>query len=453
MMKRRLAVAVGILVLSAGLAASWTAVQRVRAQPPEGVLEASGRIEGEEVIINSKIGGRVQQLLVREGDRVTRGQLVAVLNANELDAKARQADAQIETVRAQSTRAGSEVRVLESQFAQARTAVALAEAQVAAQQRQAQAALQAALARLTQARKGSAIARTQTPAVVDEAKAALRAAEADLTRARALREEARRELARLEALRTAGAIAAIQVDAARTQLEVAAAQVEAATEQVQRARAALARADVGTLEVEVREDDVRATAAQVEAARSQVTLAQAGSLEVIRQREQLRAVAQQVEIARAGLMAARAQLQVAIAARDELQTVRGETRVYAPISGIVSSKVVNAGEVVAPGTPLVVVVDMQSLWLKVFIPEPEIGKLRLGMPASVSVDAFPGRAFTARVMEISQRAEFTPKDVQTREERVKQVFAVKLAVNNADGVLKPGMPADGQILWKGDAAR
>jgi HlyD family secretion protein len=122
--------------------------------------------------------------------------------------------------------------------------------------------------------------------------------------------------------------------------------------------------------------------------------------------------------------------------------------VFAPASGIVASKVVNAGEVVAAGTPLVIIIDLQALWLKVFIPEPEIGKLRLGLPAAVSVDAFPGRTFPASIVEISQKAEFTPKDVQTREERVKQVFAVKLAVDNADGALKPGMPADALILWK-----
>lgn len=452
-MKRRLTVGIAIIILAVGAAASWTAVQRLRAQAPDGVLEASGRIEGDEVLVSSKIGGRVRELLVKEGDPVRRGQLVVLLSVEEIDAQTRQAGAQVDAARAQVARALGEVSVLESQYVQARTAVAVAEAQVAAQQRQAQAALNAAQAKLAQARKVSVLTRAQVPTAVDEAKAGVSAAQADLARARAVKDDAAREVVRMNALQAAGAVAAAQVDAARTQDDVAAAQVEAAGEAVRRARAALARAEAGTLEIGVREDDIRTASAQVEAARGQVALAAAGTLDIGRQREQLQAVAQQVEIARAGLIAARAQLQAAIAARDETQTAKDEASVYAPIAGVVTSRVVNTGEVVAPGTPLLVVVNLQALKLKVFVAEPDLGKVRLGTPARVSVDTFPGRVFSARVVEISQRAEFTPKDVQTKEERVKQVFAVKLAVENADGVLKPGMPADGKILWQEAASR
>lgn len=450
MNKRTILVIIGVVVLGALVAGTWTVVQRVRAQPPTGVLEASGRIEGEEVIVNSKIGGRVQRLLVREGDRVNLGQLLAVLSSEDLAARMRQADAQVEASQAQVARAQGEVEVLDRQRAQAQAGLAFAQAQVAAQQRQAQAALNAALARLAQARKALLVARTQAPLAVDEAKAMLRAGEADLARVRAAREEARRDLARLQTLQASGAVAVADVDAARTRLEMVEAQVNVAFEQVQRARAAEDRAQTGTLDVQIREEDVRAAEAQVDAARGQVALAAAGALEITGQREQLRAVARQVEIARAGLETARAQGRGAVAARDELRTALGEARVSAPASGVVVSKVVNPGEVVPAGTPLLVVVDLQALWLKVFIPEPEIGKLRLGAEGRISVDAFPGRAFAAKVTEVSQRAEFTPKDVQTKEERVKQVFAVKLAVENPDNVLKPGMPADARIFWKGE---
>lgn len=449
MAKRTLLVILGVAVLGALVAGSWTVVQRVWAQPPDGVLEASGRIEGEEVIVNSKIGGRVQRLLVRESDRVNRGQLVAVLSSEELAARLRQADAQVEIAQAQVVRARGEVEVLERQLAQAQAGLAFAQAQVAAQRRQAQAALTGALARLAQARKVLLVARTQAPSAVDEAKAMLRAAEADLERARAAREEVRRDLNRLQALQVAGAVAVADVDAGRTRLEMFEAQGTVAAEQVQRARAALDRAQTGTLDVQIREEDVRAAEAQVDAARGQVALAEAGMLEVTGQREQGRAVARQVEIARAGLETARAQAKGADAARDELRTSLDEARVYAPVSGVIVSRVVNPGEVVQAGSPLLVVVDLQVLWLKVFIPEPEIGKLRLGAEARVSVDGFPDRLFAATLMEISQRAEFTPKDVQTRDERVKQVFAVKLAVDNRGGELKPGMPADAQIFLNG----
>jgi HlyD family secretion protein len=93
------------------------------------------------------------------------------------------------------------------------------------------------------------------------------------------------------------------------------------------------------------------------------------------------------------------------------------------------------------------IVDMGRLYVKVYIPEPEIGKLRLGDRAEVFVDAFPHRSFVARVSKIHDQAEFTPKNVETAEERLKLVFGVELALVNPDGVLKPGMPADCVIHW------
>jgi HlyD family secretion protein len=271
-------------------------------------------------------------------------------------------------------------------------------------------------------------------------------------RAQSAREQARRDLIRFRSLEAAGAVARADLEDAGTKLETTSAQVDVAAQEAQRARAALQQVEASAMDVEVREEEARAFAEQVEVARGQVALANAGLLEVKRQEQQRQTVEQQLEVARGGLAAARAQLQAAVAARDELQAMESETKVYAPLSGVVLHKIVNTGEVVAPGAPLVSLVDLRALWLKVFVPEPQIGKIRLGMPAKVYVDAFPGRPIAARVSEISERAEFTPKDVQTREERVKLVFAVKLAVDNPDGILKPGMPADASILWKTEPA-
>jgi HlyD family secretion protein len=104
--------------------------------------------------------------------------------------------------------------------------------------------------------------------------------------------------------------------------------------------------------------------------------------------------------------------------------------------------------VVSPGSPIFVMVDMSRLYLKVYIPEPDIPKLKLGDEAEIQVDAFPGRTFRARISKIYDQAEFTPKNVETKEERVKLVFGVELAFVSGEGVLKPGMPADCVIRWK-----
>jgi HlyD family secretion protein len=179
-------------------------------------------------------------------------------------------------------------------------------------------------------------------------------------------------------------------------------------------------------------------------------MAEAGALDVLRLERQRDTVVEQLNVARRALAAAQSQYRAAVAARDVQRAQFGETRVYAPLSGVVVTKVANPGEVVQAGSPIVVLIDLRALWLKVYIPEPQYGKIRLGDQARVYVDAFPGRPFPAKVREISNQAEFTPKDVETREERVKQVFAVKLAVENTGGLLKPGMPADGVIVLDGE---
>ena len=117
-----------------------------------------------------------------------------------------------------------------------------------------------------------------------------------------------------------------------------------------------------------------------------------------------------------------------------------------PLAGTVLARMIEVGERVNAGTPLFTLVDLNKLYVKVYIPEPDIGKITLGQPARIQVDSHPGQFFRAKVSKISQQAEFTPKNVETREERVKLVFAIELSLSeNPQGILKPGMPADGII--------
>jgi HlyD family secretion protein len=109
---------------------------------------------------------------------------------------------------------------------------------------------------------------------------------------------------------------------------------------------------------------------------------------------------------------------------------------------------VDTGEVVIAGAPLLELVDLDRLYLKVYIPEIEIGKVRLDLPARIYTDAFPDQHFDATVGYIASKAEFTPKEVQTRDERVKLIYAVKLYLAaNPDHRLTPGLPADAIIRW------
>lgn len=141
----------------------------------------------------------------------------------------------------------------------------------------------------------------------------------------------------------------------------------------------------------------------------------------------------------AALEARLAQAQAGLAA---LQQKRDMLTLHAPVSGEVVSLAVHRGEVAAAGATLVTLADLSRLTLTVYVPQTQLGQVYLGQPATITVDSFPGRAFSGSVHHIADTAEFTPRNVATKEERVNLVFAVTLDVPNPDGALKPGMPAD-----------
>jgi HlyD family secretion protein len=119
-----------------------------------------------------------------------------------------------------------------------------------------------------------------------------------------------------------------------------------------------------------------------------------------------------------------------------------KTHIVSPITGVVLERYVEAGEVVSPGMVLMTIGDLQRPWVRVYIGEPDIGRVRIGQEAMVVTDAYPKRGFSGILRYIADEAEFTPKNVQTRQERVKLVYEAKVYLSNKEGILKPGMPAD-----------
>jgi HlyD family secretion protein len=127
------------------------------------------------------------------------------------------------------------------------------------------------------------------------------------------------------------------------------------------------------------------------------------------------------------------------------------TSIHAPLSGRVLERLAEPGEVVAAGQPVAIVANLSQVRLKLFVSEADLGRLRLGAPARIRVDAFPDRTFDARIARVDAQAQFTPRDVHMKDERVRTVYGVTLEAANPQGLLKPGMPADAWILW--DQAR
>jgi HlyD family secretion protein len=117
-----------------------------------------------------------------------------------------------------------------------------------------------------------------------------------------------------------------------------------------------------------------------------------------------------------------------------------------PVDGVVLVKSADVGEILAPGTTVVTVGDIDHPWLRGYVNETDLGKIRIGSKARVTTDSYPGRAFNGRVTFISSEAEFTPKQIQTQQERVKLVYRIKIEVDNPRRELKSNMPADAEIL-------
>jgi len=139
---------------------------------------------------------------------------------------------------------------------------------------------------------------------------------------------------------------------------------------------------------------------------------------------------------------AKAKQSSALQRLKEVEVYFRETKIYATADGVILSKVAEEGEVVNPGQVIYNMVDLNKLYIKVYIPEPELGKVKLGQQARVYVDAYPDRYFNGTLTRVYEQAEFTPKNVETKDERVKLVFGAEVSVENPEGLLKPGMPAD-----------
>lgn len=142
---------------------------------------------------------------------------------------------------------------------------------------------------------------------------------------------------------------------------------------------------------------------------------------------------------------ARARVEGASAGRALAETRLTQSILNSPLSGLVLAKHAEPGEMLAPGAPVVTIGKLDQVWLRAYIPERELGRVKVGQAARVSVDSWPGRSFDGKISFISPEAEFTPKNVQTAKERVKLVYRIKITLDNPKMELKPGMPADAAI--------
>jgi multidrug resistance efflux pump len=344
----------------------------------ETVLTLPGTVETQEVRLGSKSGGRVAEVLVREGDLLTPCQLLVRLEVPELEAQRQQAEGALRSAEAEFEKAKNGARPEEKEAA--RDAVAAAEA------------------RLRRLRKGP------RDEEIRQAEADLEAAEADL-------KLARQKYERTGRLVTVAGASQEEQDTAVAVLGRLQAQ----------ARSAKARLDM--LRAGTRPEEIDEAAAQLKQARAQLDLLLAGTR------------SEDVAAAEARVTEARGKLK-------EAQERVAEAEVRAPEAAVVEVLAVRPGDLVAPNQPLLRVLRADDLWVRVYVPETQLGRVQLGQEVEVRVDSYPGRRFAGTVMQIAGVSEFTPRNVQSADERRHQVFGVKVRVADPKGVFKSGMAAE-----------
>jgi HlyD family secretion protein len=449
---RRIVPVLIVLALLAGGYYWW----KGRAATPNGEASVSGTIEATEVTVAAEVAGRVAAVNAAEGDTVRAGQELVVFDTALLQAQRKQAEANLVAVR--GTQAAAEASATAAQAnldqikagARPQEIVAAQQAVVAAQGRvssaqgqmaQTRGALQAAeaqrdqaVARFAQLKQGARSEQIKAAAVaLEQAEAAVRVAQANYDQI-ASRADAGR-MPQTLALQQA----TLQMEAAKSNYEGLL--KGATTPELDQARAGINQAVAGIVQAS-------ATISQTEAA---LVTAQAGKaaeqarLELMQagaRPEQIKAAEAQLAAAQAQAEAAQGQVDAAQAALNVFDEQLARMTIRAPIDGVVLSRAIEPGEVALPGGALLALGDLQHPTVTVYVPEDRYGTVQIGQPAHVTVDSFPGRVFSGTVQRIADRGEYTPRNVQTPAGRRTVVYAIKVAVANPGGELKPGMPAD-----------
>ncbi len=384
-MKKRIV----IIVVLALLIGTGLFVYRGQQNVRQGELFYSGTVEATQSHLAFQTGGRVVRVAVREGEAATKDQLLAELDPAEFRARIEQARANLD-------------RSLKGQE-QAETLLRVYEKSLPAEAARAEAGVRALASQLDELRAGS---RKQD---IERAKQGMQGAES-------VTEDAKKNLARYENLFRKGTISERELDAVRLRYDTALKEYERGRETYDLAREGS------------RPETIRTGEARLSEGQAALTQARSNLLRID-------AAKQEVGAARAAVAAARA-------AADQITIQMDYAQLKAPGPGIITSRNVEPGEVVTPGREVLTLSSLATVDLKIFVDETQIGKVKPGQKAEVRVDTFPDKSFAGTVTFISPEGEFTPKIIQTKKERVKLVYLVKVSITNPNFELKSGMPAD-----------
>lgn len=382
-----------ILIVIVVAGASFYSYKQWGAKEKSHHIPVSGNIEVTEVKVSFKIPGKILKLLVDEGHIVKEGDLISKLEDRELVDQKNRAEATLEA--------------LQAKIPALLTTIEKEEKTSSDEINKAESGLRAAQARLAELLSGS------RPQEIEQARTEVERTKSEL-------EKAEKFYARAKTLVQGGYVAVKDFDTAKEAYEVALAMHKKALE-----HSALIKEGP-------RKEEIERARAQVEEAKAVLSLAHSRRLQVKVYRQELEVLKAQIKEAKAALEVTKRQMEY--------------SEVFAPVSGVVLVKSAEVGEYVSPGATVVTIADLNHVWLRAYVDETDLGRVKLGQKVRIKTDTFPDKTYEGKISFISSEAEFTPKQVQTQKERVKLVYRIKVDVENLKRELKPGMPADGEIL-------
>jgi HlyD family secretion protein len=339
--------------------------------------EWSGTVEARTIAVGSRVGGRVKDVLVHEGERVTAGQPLVVLEAGDLDAQRTMAQAQLDQARATLEKLENGARPEEIEEAKARAATAVA-------------ALQ--------------------QAVTGSRKEDIAAANARLVAAQVAVDKAQMDADRARKLLASGSVSQAEADAMDAALRSAMAQRDAQKKVLEE------------LEAGARREEIAQASARAKEARANEKLVETGS---------------RVE----DLKAAHAAVDAAQGRLDQIDVMISELTIRAPRAAHVEALDLRPGDILTLSATAATLLEEGQLYVRIYVPETQIGKIHVGQAVPVSVDSFPDRSFKGQVEHISSVGEYSPRNLQTADERADQVFATRVGLREGAGDLRAGMAA------------
>lgn len=405
-------------------------------KPNMDKIEANGTLEATEIQISSEVAGRIENIAFEEGDKIKKNQLLAIVND--------------EVYKTQVLQAKANFLANQSKYQSLKVGARKEEVDQAALLKDQSEKLLLGSNKSYYDSKELYDNRSVTKQQLDSAETQYKTSKNQYETAKANLEQlkssfkiTKSNLLRTKDLYTKQSISTQQLDTAQNQFDIVSAQLKMAEQNLNQSKTLMDGAERNFKNVQNIYENRAQQKLQLHSAEVQKEVAES-NLEISKKKlDLIKAQAKKEDLESLKGIALQADAGVKLA-----QIQLDKTKIKSNVEGIVLTKSVEKGEVVNQGSVIATIADLSKMWLRVYVPEYQVNLLKIGQSVNIKTDSAPDKTFTGKIIQIASKAEFTPRNVQTKEERVNQVFGVKIAIANNSLELKSGVPADVEINLK-----